>query len=584
MQQRLSILAIPGPRHGADSTLDRRGSTMTIVVATRIHLGKSQDPPADLEEKIELFAQFCYDRRGEEDGRDVACAAAGAASSSPHRALRGSSSSDQNDSNDSNNNSQPAKQQESVRPSDIVGVIAVDAEQRIAGYDLVESVRQLCAEAAASDSFTAADPDGRREIHVLPVQPWGNFTPALNALILWAGEETQSASQILFVSAETTAAPLEATLAVLQSHLAEDTLVVGAVLPGHDHHVPDGIGTSQRSVSRELSGRTTPWNTLALWDLAKLSLTGFQLVSDGLGDSAKMGGVEEAAVIALQQSLFPGQRKAKLVPVDGIRWEQDFTDPARREWHEHKMQSKVERAAFQLERLRLKNGTVEHFAPMNRTAGGNRLQFVVTGFGPFDTIAVNPTEMICRNLGSHWQPSNSELRPRLVRSEIIETSAEAAQQTLADIFLQCDRFLSTIVIHLGLNKNATCFHLEQCAYNEADFRVPDQRGYQPHREPVVSDRPIGDSIATTLAVQLLAERMTEAFPKAGTVVSQDPGRFVCNYTYYRSLLLAQDRPNTTSLFVHIPDLTSLSIDECIIYMEGLFEQLQSLSETTSTSD
>jgi hypothetical protein len=210
----------------------------SVVIATRIHLGKSLEPPTDLEEKIELFARFCHGGEVEEE-----------ASSLPSDSSRVRGSGSDTDHHD------PARH-ESISPSissnnNIVGVIAVDAEHRIAGYDLVESVRRLCA-ANAAKQVAAPDGGGRRqlEIHVLPVQPWGNFTPALNALIQWACE-TQSASQILFVSAET-AAPRETALATLQSHLTDGhTLVVGAVLPGHDHNVPDGLA----SVSRELSGR-----------------------------------------------------------------------------------------------------------------------------------------------------------------------------------------------------------------------------------------------------------------------------------------------------------------------------------------
>ena len=31
-----------------------------LVVATRLHLGKATSPPADLEEKMNQFADFCY--------------------------------------------------------------------------------------------------------------------------------------------------------------------------------------------------------------------------------------------------------------------------------------------------------------------------------------------------------------------------------------------------------------------------------------------------------------------------------------------------------------------------------------------
>lgn len=100
--------------------------------------------------------------------------------------------------------------------------------------------------------------------------------------------------------------------------------------------------------------RTTPWNTLCVWNLEKLSLIGFASISD-LGKSA---GIEECVVIALLQKLFP-KSVAKLVKLEEISWEETFTDEERRKWHEEKMKSKVERAAHQLNELGL-SGTVLH--------------------------------------------------------------------------------------------------------------------------------------------------------------------------------------------------------------------------------
>ncbi len=102
--------------------------------------------------------------------------------------------------------------------------------------------------------------------------------------------------------------------------------------------------------------RTTPWNTLCVWDLHKLSLTGFSLISD-LGKSA---GVEECVAIALLQKIFPGS-VAKLVKVNDFSWEDTFDeDEERRKWHEEKMKSKIERPARQLELLNLTTSTVLH--------------------------------------------------------------------------------------------------------------------------------------------------------------------------------------------------------------------------------
>jgi hypothetical protein len=66
----------------------------------------------------------------------------------------------------------------------------------------------------------------------------------------------------------------------LSSNVHRQHIITGAVLQGHQYHAPTESNTDELQV--ELTGRTTPWNTLALWNLPVLALTGFLLVSEGL--------------------------------------------------------------------------------------------------------------------------------------------------------------------------------------------------------------------------------------------------------------------------------------------------------------
>ena len=135
----------------------------------------------------------------------------------------------------------------------------------------------------------------------------------------------------------------------------EDVVVAGAALNGHQYladQLQNDGPPSRKKVP--LTGRTTPWNTLCVWNLEKLSMTGFSLISD-LGKSA---GVEECAAIAMLQKLFP-KSEARLVKIDGIEWEDKFQDEERQKWHDEKMKSKVERPKNQLEILGL-SGSVIH--------------------------------------------------------------------------------------------------------------------------------------------------------------------------------------------------------------------------------
>jgi hypothetical protein len=302
----------------------RRRRRMHLVVATRLHLGKATVPPTDLQSKLSTFCQFCeslvqqIQQPQQQDPAEAASA----------RQLW----------------------------TDVTAVVAVDAQERIAGYDLVEAVQ----EAVLSPNNKTATRTIR--VCVLPVQPWGMFVPALNALVGWAANA--DADHILFCSAETTAS--KEAIAMLQSKLDDATLVVGAALPGHDYQNSAQTTSQQQSIVCALTGTTSPWNTLALWNVPKLALSGFQLVSEGHNhsDPAAIAGIEEVAAICVLQRLLGLEcAKAKLVQLDdsssGISWEQHFDDPARQRWHEEKMRSKVDRAAKQMELLGLQ-GTVYH--------------------------------------------------------------------------------------------------------------------------------------------------------------------------------------------------------------------------------
>jgi hypothetical protein len=328
------------------------GKVSQIIVATRIHLDKATTPPSNLQALVENLGQICAE-----------C---------------------------SRNNVQT------------LGVIAVDATERISGYNLVNAVQLACN--TYQENVTSHSRDSHATpvpLTVLPVQPWGKFAPALNALVSWAAATNsvqktvgntsllvdapdESVPVILFCSAETTVSP--SAIAYLCTHLQPDTLVCGAVLPGHDYQGSGSllVNGDATMVATELNGRTTPWNTLALWNVSKLALTGFQLVSEGLHskDLASAGVEEVVAIAVLQRVLGPDNAKAKLINLVAaddqtteesaaaspppnsaaqatVDWNPVFSDPSRQEWHEKKMKSKLERASKQMRLLGL-DGVVYH--------------------------------------------------------------------------------------------------------------------------------------------------------------------------------------------------------------------------------
>lgn len=161
----------------------------TLVIATRLHLGHASHPPpsSQLNDTLQSFAKL-------------------AATVGAHHA-----------------------------------VVAVDAEPKLEGYDLVSEVRKICkslntgendltpTETSNTRQCTPADidPSPHVPLQVLPVTPWGKFVPALNAIVGWSAR--QGAAYLLLASAEVKMT--RRVIDVLKEHMdLERTLVVGEFL------------------------------------------------------------------------------------------------------------------------------------------------------------------------------------------------------------------------------------------------------------------------------------------------------------------------------------------------------------------
>ncbi len=182
-------------------------------------------------------------------------------------------------------------------------------------------------------------------IKVFQVDPWISYTQPLNMIV-----EKGLALEITHVLFQSIEVSLEDDdVEKLFEAMDKNTLVVGAKL--HQQH-------GKRSGKQVLDGWNTPWNTLALWNLQKLGLTGFLTISSGNIDGIP-GGVEEVVAISILQHLQPSQMKARLIKLGSVHWDVSWDCEHRVKYHESKMASKEERACKQLEILHIQDGTVD---------------------------------------------------------------------------------------------------------------------------------------------------------------------------------------------------------------------------------
>ena len=228
--------------------------------------------------------------------------------------------------------------------------------------------------------------------------------------------------------------------------------------------------------------------------------------------------------------------------------------------------------------------------------GRNRCSFVITGFGPFAGVPNNPTAKLISRL--------HDIKPMLLddgmhirETHILDTSADAAKHGIQGIYSRlCKDNLNNeystkdviVMLHLGVNYRGKKMQLEQCAYNDATFRVPDNNGYQPQKICILGNSStFGQCLRTTLDVdEICMELQLQGQPSC--CVSQDPGRFVCNYTYCLSLDQCQSANDALkkneqeytkqiegchSLFLHVTPFDEISEDDQLRFIVNLLKAI-----------
>jgi pyroglutamyl-peptidase len=250
-------------------------------------------------------------------------------------------------------------------------------------------------------------------------------------------------------------------------------------------------------------------------------------------------------------------------------------------------------------------------------------KFILSGFGPFGSVKENPTTIIVTKMRSFLQEqqqiqeqqrddqkvSKYQRLLEMIECVLLETSANNVNETLSKLYTKLVNKTTTttkttettetkiiiILLHLGVDENSTTFKLEKCAYNEATFRIPDQKGYQPTKEKIFHDLELNECITTQLDIEFLHTQMNKMYPSMETKISIDPGRYVCNYVYCNSLQrfgsINDDDGNNNnnsdvccySLFLHVPPFTVISEEKQLEYVVSLLEALARSTKQSSVT-
>jgi len=169
----------------------------------------------------------------------------------------------------------------------------------------------------------------------------------------------------------------------------------------------------------------------------------------------------------------------------------------------------------------------------------------LTGFKKFGNCSVNPTQMIAEH---YLKSTIAGLHSAVVEvtTKDVDAYINSMKKIIADMGTK-----KILNLHFGVGPNKI-YHLERCCYNNKDFGIPDNLGYQPKNEQICKDTDLDCPINCKLDLLAIENKLGK---KHQLQQSDDPGRYLCNYIYFQSSHeLSLKNENVCSLFVHFPDL------------------------------
>jgi len=199
---------------------------------------------------------------------------------------------------------------------------------------------------------------------------------------------------------------------------------------------------------------------------------------------------------------------------------------------------------------------------------------VVTGFGPFGDVARNPTTEIV-DMVRRLDIEGVACRVLGVSMEDVDRFIEEELEPLLE---GCTSPIS--FLHLGVDERSSVFKLERCAVNECSFRIPDVNGCQPTGQ-AISRSPSGPEVLrSTVPVERI--RTLDGLKDYTVELSDDAGKYVCNYLYYRSLeACAKAGAGARSLFLHVPPEAVASIADGAMVVSSVCRHLLDMPRDTS---
>lgn len=170
------------------------------------------------------------------------------------------------------------------------------------------------------------------------------------------------------------------------------------------------------------------------------------------------------------------------------------------------------------------------------------MRILLTGFNPFGSNAVNPSQIIVQTLGERTYDAFDLI------TVVLRTEFAAAGDALAALIRDIE---PDAVVMLGLAGGRATISLERVAINLNDASIPDNAGDHAQGRLIVEDAPVAYWSTLPLA-EMLDALQARAIPAS---YSNHAGAFVCNHVFYTARhAIEQAELGIPCGFIHLPHI------------------------------
>lgn len=184
----------------------------------------------------------------------------------------------------------------------------------------------------------------------------------------------------------------------------------------------------------------------------------------------------------------------------------------------------------------------EDFVPLKRARPARPVRVLLTGFGPFPGVPINPTERIVAAACAQLARSAHGI---VAVAEILPTE----WAMLARLPKNLGFHRPDLVIMTGVAAGARSVRLERSAHARADAALSDAAG----AKLIVKSGIYAHRAARRTDIDVARLKRSLMRAQVRVALSDDPGRYLCNAAYLTALdWAATQAPRPPVVFVHVP--------------------------------